>query len=153
MERDAAGTKGERFDDAIGQAVSGERLLESRHEGKNRPRSMALPADCGIPEGVWMARLGRHRQAVQEARKAGPRRHLSSVTEDLRFARAVYQENPDCRLDVLVAEGSEAAKALADARMAVQRQPTGLYPQERYALERRRVTRKVTRKMTLPRPL
>jgi hypothetical protein len=42
--------------------------------------------------------------------------------KDLRFARAVYRESPDCGLDVLVAESSEAAKALAEARMAVQRQ-------------------------------
>jgi hypothetical protein len=40
--------------------------------------------------------------------------------EDLRFARAVYRESPDCRLDVLVAEGSEASKALAEARTEVQ---------------------------------
>jgi hypothetical protein len=72
---------------------------------------------------------------------------------DLRFARAVYQENTDCNLDVLVAEGSEAAKALAEARMAVQRQPTTRrYPQTRYPLERRRDTRKVTREVTLPHP-
>ncbi len=74
--------------------------------------------------------------------------------EDLRFARAVYRENPDCRLDVLVAEGSQAVKALADARIAVQRQTVDNAgaPQERYPLERRRVAREVTRKVTLPHP-
>jgi hypothetical protein len=81
-------------------------------------------------------------------------------SEDLRFARAVYQENPDCNLDVLVAEGSEAAKALADARMAVQRQsadnaePAGHSARAISARphDRRRVTRKVTREVTLPHP-
>jgi hypothetical protein len=34
VEHDAAGTKGERFDDAIGQAASGERLPESGDEGE-----------------------------------------------------------------------------------------------------------------------
>jgi hypothetical protein len=43
-------------------------------------------------------------------------------SEDLRFARAVYRESPGCRLDVLVAEGSQAATALADARMTVQQE-------------------------------
>ena len=75
-------------------------------------------------------------------------------SEDLRFACAVYRESPGCRLDVLVAEGSEAAKALADARMAVQRQTVDNAgaPQERYPLERRRLAREVTREVTLPHP-
>jgi hypothetical protein len=45
--------------------------------------------------------------------------------DDLRFARVVYLENPDCRLNLLVAEGSMAAKALAGARIALQRRPVG----------------------------
>ncbi len=80
--------------------------------------------------------------------------------EDLRFARAVYQENPGCRLDVLVAEGSEAATALADARIAVQRQTVdNAEPARRSAravsarpLDRRRVARAMTREVTLPHP-
>jgi hypothetical protein len=67
--------------------------------------------------------------------------------DDLRFALAVYQENPDCHLDVLVAQGSEAAKALTEAWMAVQRQSTRCYP-----LKHRLGGDAVTREVTLPHP-
>jgi len=73
--------------------------------------------------------------------------------EDLRFACVVYRENPGCRLYVLVAEGSETATALIDARLAVSDNPsTTPGPQKRYPLERRRVAREGTREVTLPHP-
>ena len=92
---------------------------------------------CGWPVSV---------DTVKQSRRRG-KLDLGAICllspADLRFAQAVYQENPDCRLDVLVAQGSEAAKALAEARMAVQR------PRPH---DRRRGTRKVTREVTLPHP-
>jgi len=70
-----------------------------------------------------MARLGRHRQTGQETRKLTLGAICVLSADDLRFARVVYHESPECRLELLVAEGSTAAKGLADARTAVQRQP------------------------------
>jgi hypothetical protein len=109
---------------------------------------------CGWPVSV---------DTVKQSKKRG-KLDLGAICllsrEDLRFALAVYQENPDCRLDVLVAEGSEAAKALTEARMAVQRQSAdNVEPARRSARalsarsqDRRRVAREVTRKVTLPHP-
>jgi hypothetical protein len=72
---------------------------------------------CGWPVSV---------DTVKQAKKRG-KLTLGAIcvlsAEDLRFARVVYHEHPDCRLELLVAESSAAAKALADARTAVQRQP------------------------------
>ena len=79
MEHVSARTEGERIDDAIGPSASGECFPKGRDARRNRPRTMASTADCGLPHGVWMARLGRHRQAVQEARRTDAPRHLSSV--------------------------------------------------------------------------
>ncbi|HEY8086001.1 MAG TPA: hypothetical protein VIE69_10430, partial [Methylophilaceae bacterium] len=71
---------------------------------------------CGWPVSI---------DTVKQSKKRG-KLDLGTIfalsPKDLRFARAVYRESPDCRLDVLVAEDSEASKALAEARMAVQQQ-------------------------------
>jgi hypothetical protein len=72
---------------------------------------------CGWPVSV---------DTVKQAKKRG-KLTLGAIcvlsADDLRFARVVYHESPECRLELLVAEGSTAAKGLADARTAVQRQP------------------------------
>ena len=72
---------------------------------------------CGWPFSV---------DTVKQAKKRG-KLTLGAIcvlsADDLRFARVVYHESPECRLELLVAEGSTAAKGLADARTAVQRQP------------------------------
>ena len=72
---------------------------------------------CGWPVSV---------DTVKQAKKRG-KLTLGAIcvlsADDLCFARVVYHECPDCRLELLVAEGSAAAKALVDARTAVQRQP------------------------------
>jgi hypothetical protein len=71
---------------------------------------------CGWPVSI---------DTVKQSKKRG-KLGLGAIfvlsPKDLRFARAVYRESPECGLDVLVAESSEAAKTLTEARMAVQQQ-------------------------------
>ena len=62
---------------------------------------------CGWPVSVDTVKQSKKRGKLA----LGPICFLSP--EDLRFAHAVYRENPDCRVDVLVTEGSQAARAAA----------------------------------------
>ena len=72
---------------------------------------------CGWPVSV---------DIVKQAKKRG-KLTLGALSvlspEEQRFARTLYHESPSCRLDLLVAKGSDAEKALINARIAIQRQP------------------------------